>query len=137
MKRILVAFLITIVFYSCSDGTNGKYEIVDFTAPRNFAVSQTSSSVNLSWSNMHGASSYRIYRANAYTPYKEIKETSSTNYTDNDVAFGKTYFYAVSAVNSDKESNKSFASIKFNGDSNRGNIDNTIKDEKRMSSMNE
>ena len=58
-------------------------------------------SVDLSWTPVKGATSYRVKRADAPGgPYETIRSNlSSTSYRDTSTARGKTYYYQVVAVN--------------------------------------
>ena len=67
-------------------------------------VAQGSHSVYLSWDPGSGSSpaGYNIYRANAYAGPFQIINTAldaSTNYTDNTVVSGATYYYVTTEVN--------------------------------------
>lgn len=58
-------------------------------------TSATSSSVSLSWSAVSGASSYHVYRDGSL-----VGSPSGTAYTDDGLAAGTSYAYAVAAVDS-------------------------------------
>jgi hypothetical protein len=66
-------------------------------------VAQTSHSVSLSWATGSGnAVGYNVYRGGVNGgPYTEINTAldSSTNYTDNTVTSGTTYYYVATEVN--------------------------------------
>lgn len=53
----------------------------------------------LAWTEVRGANYYKVYRYNPKKEkYKLVEETTNTFYTDNNVKYGKTYSYKVSAV---------------------------------------
>ena len=59
--------------------------------------------VDLSWTSVTGAISYRIYRStqSCYGQWFEQASTTGTTWTDNNVTAGTTYYYYVEAVASD------------------------------------
>lgn len=64
--------------------------------------------IHLSWNAAGTASSYRIYRAaDTTTPMLLLSTVTTTVCTDTNVIFGATYYYALSAVNSQGESEHS------------------------------
>lgn len=100
----------------------GGSETGSLPAPTNFRLSQTSSSVNLSWNRVSGASGYYVCRAlPSDDQYAVIEETTSTSYTDYDVSAGTTYYYAVAAVDANGEyGDLAEKSITFNGSGSSG-----------------
>jgi len=79
-------------------------------APTNISANVlSSSSVTVSWSSVSGATGYRVYRSTSFSgSYFQVGNgTSSTSYTDNNVSPGTTYYYTVSAYNSNVESSRS------------------------------
>lgn len=79
-------------------------------APANLSASAAPGQVLLSWNNVAGATSYRIYRAT--TPGGEgatpvASNITTTSYTDATVADGTTYYYIVTSVNGVGESTPS------------------------------
>ena len=53
----------------------------------------------LTWTNVEGATSYKVYRSTKATKsYKEIAEVETLEYLDESVAVGKTFYYKVLAV---------------------------------------
>lgn len=59
--------------------------------------------VDLSWTSVSGAASYRIYRSlqGCNGQWFEVVDTSETNYSDTNINPDTTYFYYVEAVDSD------------------------------------
>jgi fibronectin type 3 domain-containing protein len=67
---------------------------------------QTQHTVDLSWTAASGAVDYNIYRGTVSGgPYSMINSSpdSATTYTDSTVTSGLTYYYVVTAVNSDAQ----------------------------------
>jgi len=74
-------------------------------APTGLAANFDTDHVNLSWSSVTQASSYKVYRSD--TPasgYQLLSEVSNTSYQDTDVVFSQRYYYVVSASNGSDES---------------------------------
>jgi len=66
------------------------------------ATAASSSSITVSWSSVTGASGYAVYRStSAFGTYSYVTSTSYTSYTDTYLSSGTTYYYKVSAYNSD------------------------------------
>jgi hypothetical protein len=69
--------------------------------------------IQLTWDLLTGAASYRVYRSN--TPdgiYSFIGDTTSLSFTDSDVYAAQSYYYRISAVNSNgAESSQTEASF--------------------------
>jgi fibronectin type 3 domain-containing protein len=64
----------------------------------------SSSSIKIDWDTVSGATGYKIYRALTSTgTYTTIVSTSETNYTDNGLESGTTYFYKISSVRNNGE----------------------------------
>jgi Legume lectin domain/Fibronectin type III domain len=79
-------------------------------APTGLAATAGNGQVTLSWNSSPGAISYNIYRSTSSagegsTPFRTGLTT--TSFTDTGLAAGTTYYYQVSAVNSQGESAKS------------------------------
>jgi chitodextrinase len=65
-------------------------------------------SISISWSSVSGASGYYIYRAYSSSgTYSRVTSTSGTSYTDTYLGLNTTYYYKVSAYNSNGESSLS------------------------------
>jgi len=82
-------------------------------APTNLTVIMTGGNVQLSWSPPvdNGGSpitSYVIYRGSAPATGTFLAETPSTNYVDNNITTGSTYYYSVTAKNEFGESSRSY-----------------------------
>ncbi len=55
--------------------------------------------INLLWSPVSGADSYKLYRSESETGgYEPAATVSATDYTDTDLTTGKTYYYKVKAL---------------------------------------
>jgi len=64
------------------------------------AMSETSSSITISWNNLSGATAYRIYRSGSnYGSYTEIDTSASNSYTDTGLPSNVRYFYKTSGYN--------------------------------------
>jgi len=75
--------------------------------PTGISATQSGSSINVSWSNVTGATSYKVYRSSSASgTYSLLSSPSSTSYIDNSPLSGYNY-YKVSAVNSAGESAQS------------------------------
>jgi len=77
-------------------------------APTNLVVTTSNSKPALSWTAASGATSYNVKRAGTLAgPYTTIATITSASYTDTSAASCATYFYVVSASNSNGESGNS------------------------------
>ena len=75
-------------------------DYVTVEAPRNLAAAPTStSSIRLTWSSAAYATSYNVYRDNAF-----VKNVTATNYTDEGLEYDTEYCYTVTSVLEDQES---------------------------------
>ena len=75
-------------------------DYVTVEAPRNLAAAPTStSSIHLTWSSAAYATSYNVYRNNAF-----VKNVTATNYTDEGLEYDTEYCYTVTSVLEDQES---------------------------------
>jgi fibronectin type 3 domain-containing protein len=73
------------------------------------AAAVTSSSIQVSWSSVSGASSYKVYRGTRSSgSYTEVGSSSSSPYTDTGLSWDRTYYYKVKAVNNAGESAYSY-----------------------------
>ena len=90
-----------------SSGTNPP------AGPTGLTAIVTNAQVKLAWNNSVAATSYNLKRStNSVGPFTNIVfTTASTNYTDNTVALGSTYYYVVSALDSFGESTNSSRAI--------------------------
>jgi len=82
-----------------------------FNAPTGVnATAESSSSITVSWTAISNASGYYVYRSSsAADTYTKVGTTSDTSYMDTGLSVGTTYYYKVSAYNSDGESPQSLA----------------------------
>ncbi|HEY1201618.1 MAG TPA: LamG-like jellyroll fold domain-containing protein, partial [Niastella sp.] len=73
--------------------------------PTNVVVTTSNNKPALSWTASAGATSYNVKRANTLAgPYTTIATAGATSFTDSSAAGCATYFYTVSAGNSNGES---------------------------------
>jgi len=64
--------------------------------------------VNLEWSETYGTVSYNVKRSTTQGgPYTTVANTTAGKFTDSGLAHGVTYYYVVTAVNANGESNTS------------------------------
>ncbi len=101
-----------------ADGTEGVsalngFQLVENESavlqPRDLVASTASSTaVDLTWTAVSGAASYKVYRsttsASNYTLLASSVGTTTSNYSDTTAAPGTTYYYVVKAVNGAVES---------------------------------
>ena len=84
-------------------------EIVVLDAPVNLVATGGNAEVTLAWEAVDDADSYNIYRSitsgESYTAVAE--EVYLTSYTDTDVTNDTTYYYVITAVNTNGESDNS------------------------------
>lgn len=73
------------------------------TAPTPSAIAGDSV-VDLSWSAVGAATSYRVYRSTGGAPATVVGEVAGTTFQDPAVTNGTTYSYTVTSVNADEES---------------------------------
>jgi RHS repeat-associated protein len=76
-------------------------------APAYLGATPENGSVSLYWSGVNGASYYNIYRGTSSGQYLIAYQTTSTSFVDKDVDNGTTYYYVVTAVNANGESQES------------------------------
>ncbi len=99
LERLLCAFLLFLLIAACT-----LLPAAAVTDSSEIPVLQCSSQdptgrLRLTWEDVDGAKSYRIYRSTRKTGnYDRIKSTSATSYTDSSAKVGKTYYYCVKAV---------------------------------------
>src|SRR5258708_11224360 len=73
-------------------------------APTGLAASAANAQVNLTWNASAGTTGYFVKRSTTSGTEAQIAPTATTNYTDNNVINGQTYYYIVSAYNSHGQS---------------------------------
>jgi len=72
------------------------------------AVSETSSTITLSWNNLQDATNYRIFKSETSNgTYTEIGTSTSNSYTDTGMPSKVRYYYKISGYNSITEGDKS------------------------------
>jgi|GEM_PF-6828850 len=76
-------------------------------APQNLKADAGDAKVDLTWDNLSGSVSYKVYKGTSSANLTEFKTVTGTEYTDLEVENGTTYYYAVTAIDADnKESGK-------------------------------
>ena len=98
-----------------SDLSNYAYVKCSFDAPQNVTATPNHNVVNVSWSAVKYAKSYKVFRSNSSSgSYTLVAENiSTTTWTDTNPLVGSNY-YKVSAVCGELESSKSgYAYVKF------------------------
>ncbi len=84
-------------------------DVADIKAPTSLTAAADDSQVTLSWIAVDGATSYTVKRSTTsggtYTTI--ASNVTGTSYVDTSVTNGTTYYYVVTAVNADGESNNS------------------------------
>lgn len=98
-----------------SGSINGAYNktgvSVKYLAAPSASIKVNATSVSLSWKTVGGAKEYAVYRkADGEKSWTKLATTTKLSYTDKKVTSGKTYSYAVKAVNSKVSS--SYKSVK-------------------------
>ena len=78
-------------------GYNYTYNMA---TPKITGLSSSSAGVKITWGKVTNASRYRVYYKNSSGGWTNMKETTGTTYTDDDVRYGGTYTYTVRCVNS-------------------------------------
>jgi cellulose 1,4-beta-cellobiosidase len=69
------------------------------------ATTQSSSSIQITWNTVSGATSYRVYRSTSSGgTYTQVGSPTVTSYTNSGLSANTTYYYKVVAVNSAGES---------------------------------
>lgn len=96
-------------FYNTGDSSYDNFVVEETAvapnAPTNLAATAGNSQIGLTWTGSSGATSYIVKRSTVDGgPYQNVATVSTASYTDTDVNFGTTYYYAVSAVNTYGES---------------------------------
>ena len=69
------------------------------------AAAQGTSSIQISWNAVSGATGYRVYRSSSASGFYDfLGSASSSPYTDNGLSASTTYYYKVSSVKDSEES---------------------------------
>lgn len=98
-KTVSVIALAVLVIFSAGCGSSNGPD-----APKGLTVTNFSP-ITLSWDNVSGATSYNVYRGTISgtlsTKTRLASNITVTTYTDSSATVGTTYFYQVTAENSD------------------------------------
>ncbi len=79
----------------------GSGRAVTFTIkPIEPTVKARAAGVGVSWEKVKDATKYRIFRKTGSSDWTKVTDTKSLSYTDKSAIYGKTYQYAVRAMNS-------------------------------------
>lgn len=107
----------TVSFYSKSDLRRWHFDaldidttgyLIDYYSPTNLTAVPGNTNVELSWDEVEGATSYIVKRSETPGgPYETITTTAAITYTDRDVINGTTYYYVVTALVNNIESDPS------------------------------
>lgn len=82
--------------------------IAALSAPNGLAAKAGKNQVALNWNAVPGATNYNIMRSGTSGgPYARIATTSASSYSDEGLASGTPFYYAVSASNGSSESGNS------------------------------
>jgi fibronectin type 3 domain-containing protein len=77
-------------------------------APARPSVTAVASGLQVSWTAVSSATSYKVYRSTTYNGvYSHVQTSSLTNYTNTGLASNTRYYYKVSAVNASGEGSQS------------------------------
>jgi fibronectin type 3 domain-containing protein len=102
---VTVAVLLMVLLAGCGSDNNTP------SAPQNLTAAAGASMVTLDWDAVTDATSYNVYRSLSTGDLSSkvllVSALTATAYSDTNVTSGTTYFYQVTAENSDGESNGS------------------------------
>ena len=109
MKKVLYIILIplfSLTVFSCSkkDDSSSSSSSNTLSAPSDLTAAGAASQVTLDWTTVSGASSYTVYWDNSTgvsSSSTAITSVSTDNYTHSSLDNGTTYYYKVSAVDTD------------------------------------
>ena len=94
----------------CKDATTAAARTITkktyLTSPLIKSLTNADSGIKITWTKISEATSYRVMRKVGTGSWKEIKETTSTSFTDKNVKVSKKYKYAVVAVKGSVTSGK-------------------------------
>ncbi len=95
--------------------SNNSNEVTGRTAtaaPTTLAATAGTGTVGLTWVAASGATNYNVYRGTATGVYTLLTSAvATTNYTDNSVVNGTTYYYVVRAYNGTESANSNEATV--------------------------
>lgn len=97
-----------------SDRGNSYVYTYNMATPKITDLSSTSAGVKITWGKVPNASRYRVYYKNRSGGWTNMKETTGTTYTDDDVIYGGNYTYTVRCVNSSGRFTSGFNSDGWN-----------------------
>lgn len=97
-----------------SDRGNSYVYTYNMATPKITDLSSTSAGVKITWGKVTNASRYRVYYKNRSGGWTNMKETTGTTYTDDDVIYGGNYTYTVRCVNSSGRFTSDFNSDGWN-----------------------
>ena len=98
---------------STSTQTADVSQLTPVGVPAGLAAVSSNGIVNLSWTAVSNATSYKIYRGTSSGSYTSLATGVSTNsYSDTTVATGSTYFYVVTSFNGTDSAYSTEVSIK-------------------------
>lgn len=89
---------------------------IDYLAAPTLKVAGQTGGVKVSWSEVAGAASYRIFRKDEDDQWQEVKNTTSTSWKDKDAEVGNTYTYRAISLSEDEEKesyNSTAVSVKY------------------------
>ncbi len=91
-----------------------KYRTCDLPRPEVTITNVASSGkIKLSWTEVPGATEYKIYRATSKGgTYKLLKTTEKLSFTNTSVTAGTTYYYKVKAIHENTAANSAYTPIK-------------------------
>src|SRR5260370_1566353 len=101
---LLWLFTVTLLWLAGCGGGYGGGGGNPPAAPTGLAASAANAQVNLTWNASAGTTGYFVKRSTTSGTEAQIAPTATTNYTDNNVINGQTYYYIVSAYNSHGQS---------------------------------
>ena len=91
-----------------SSSVSAKPESIPSTPTGVWAEVASSSSIQVGWSSVTGATGYKVYRSTSSSgTYSKVGDATTTSYTDTGLTANTTYYYKVSATNSAGESAQS------------------------------
>lgn len=87
---------------------------IKYLAMPSLKLSNATSGVKISWNQISGAKTYRVYRkASGETSWTKLTDTKNLSFIDKTAENGKTYSYMVKAVNGSVKSGGRYSEITF------------------------